>query len=142
MSRWRREALKRLPQLQKVIAEADSVMALWIELRCEFEKAYRRDPPDEETVAGIYAYADWCIQAPRRPDAGHDPCSAVIVCLQEDIPAIRPARDDMPRWFKYSEIADNPSVFGYSISTEAFQSLLRHMDKNRHRYQPRASLDC
>ena len=140
MSRWRGEAFNRLPQLQKVIAEADSVMALWIELVCVFEKAYRCDPPDEKTIAAIYSYADWCIQAPRRPDAGHDPLSAVTVCFYEDIPTIRQARDDMPRWFKYSEIADNPSVFGHSISHEEFQSLLLYMDKNRRRYQPRASI--
>jgi len=140
MSRWRHEALKRLPQLQKVIAQADSVMALWIELVCIFEKAYRCDPPDEKTIAAIYSYADWCIQAPRRPDAGHDPLTAVIVCFYEDIPTIRPARDDMPRWFSYTEVADNPSVFGYMIDQHELESLLGYMQKNRHRYQPRASI--
>lgn len=140
MSRWRGEALKKLPHLQKVIAEADSVMLLWIELICAFERAYHCDPPDEKTIAAIYSYADWCLRAPRRPDAGHDPSSAVIVCFYEDIPTIRPARDDMPRWFTYAEVANNRPVFGYMLEEDELESLLRHMDKNRHRYQPRASI--
>jgi len=140
MSRWRHEALKRLPQLQKVIAEADNVMALWIELRYEFENAYRQDPPDEKTIAAIYSYADCCLRAPRGPDAAHDPSTAVTISFHEEIPTIPAARDDMPRWFTYPEVANNRVVFGYLIDDRELESLLAHMQKNRHRYQPRASI--
>ena len=40
MSAWRKEASKRLPELQRFIAsrEVDSPMMLWIELHMEFER--------------------------------------------------------------------------------------------------------
>jgi hypothetical protein len=137
MARWRAEAIKRLPDLRHVIVSADSIMALWIELFIAFRKAYEREPRDESLIAQIYAYADWCLQAPRGPDAGRDPFTAVIVAFYEDIPAFQPAREDMPRWFPYSEVAQNKQVFAYHLSDEEFADLVRHMEKNQGRYQSR-----
>ena len=136
MARWRAEAIKRLPELRDVIASADSVMTLWIELQSAFERAYRAEPPDESLIGRIYSFADWCVQAPRGP-AGHDPLGAVIVAFYEDIPAFKPAWDDMPRWFPYAEVADNRRVFAYQIGDEAYEALVEHMKRNRHRYRPR-----
>jgi hypothetical protein len=141
MARWRAEALQRLPELRDVITSADSVMALWIELLSAFEKAYRSDPWDESLIGRIYSFADWCMNAPRGPDAGHDPMSAVTVAFYEDIPAFKPARDDMPRWFPYAEVANNRQVFAYLIGDEKYDELVKHMAKNRHRYQPRPSAE-
>ncbi len=136
MARWRAEALKRLPELRRTIESAGSIMALWIELLDVFEAAYRAEPRDEPTIARIYSFADWCIQAPRGPDAGTDPFSAVIG-FYEDIPTIAPARQDMPRWFKYSEVAENRSTFSYSIGDEAYEQLLKFMDRHRQQFRPR-----
>jgi hypothetical protein len=137
MARWRAEAIRRLPELRQVIVSANSVMALWIELFRAFRKAYEREPRDEALIARIYNYADWCMQAPRGPDAGHDPFTAVTVAFYEDIPRFQPAREDMPRWFPYSEVAQNKHVFAYHLSDEEFADLVRHMEKNQERYQPR-----
>lgn len=137
MARWRAQALKHLPELRDVITSSENVMALWIELQFAFEKAYRADPPDESLIACIYAFADWCIQAPRGPDAGHDPLSAVTTCFYEDIPTLKPARDDMPRWFPYSEVAENRRIFSYMIGDQEFDALVKYMAKHQHRYQPR-----
>lgn len=137
MARWRAEALRRLPELRKTIAAANNVMALWIELTCAFEMAYKADPVDESLISRIYAYADWCIQAPHASDAGRDPTSAVTVAFYEHIPTFPPARDDMPRWFHASEIAQNRQVFSYLISDTEYADLLQYVRKNQRLYRPR-----
>jgi len=138
MARWRAEAIKRLPELRQVIASAESVMTLWHELQDAFEQAYRAHPPAESLIAGIYSFADWCLEAPRGDDAGHDPFSALIVTFYEGIPRCRPARDDMPRWFRYSEVAQNRTVFSYLIGDQEYDELVSYMAKNQYRYQPRS----
>lgn len=138
MAKWRAEALARLPELRKEIDTADNVMTLWDEIwRGAFEPAYREDPPDESLIARVYSFADWCVRAPRRPDAAHDPLSAVTVCFWEEVPAFAPARDDMPRWFTFEEVAEGKSVFAYMIGEEKYRELLRYMDKHRSRYKRR-----
>ena len=134
MPRWRAAAIERLPELRGLVASADTVMALWIELHIKFEEAYRREPWNDDLIRRIYAYADWCIDAPRVDDAGRDPFTAVIVAFYEDIPAFVPARDDMPRWFTPQEVAQNKAVFSYHIGDAAFADLIAFMHKNRHRY--------
>jgi hypothetical protein len=137
MARWRREAIQRLPELRETIASAHEIMALWVKLWHVFTDAYEREPRDESLIARIYSFADWCLQAPGRPDAGHDPPTAVIVGFYEDIPRCGPAREDMPRWFTYAEVSQNKHAFAYHIGDEAFEDLVRYMAANRHRYQPR-----
>ncbi len=61
-------------------------MSLWIELHFAFEDAYR-DPRNDDLIARIYSYADWCLSAPRREDVSHDPSTAVAVAFFEH-PAI------------------------------------------------------
>ena len=92
---------------------------------------------DVSLIGRIYSFADWCMQAPRGPDAGHDPMSAVTVAFYEDIPTFKPARDDMPRWFPYAEVANNRQVFAYHIGDAMYDELVEHMAKNRHGYQSR-----
>ena len=137
MAKWRAEAIKRLPELRRVIAEAPEVMALWIDIQRAFEDAYKADPPNDSLIARIYSFADWCMDARRNADAGRDPLSAVLVAFYEDIPGFKPARDDMPRWLSYDEVAQNRQVFSYQIGDEAFDALVLHMAKNRHRFVPR-----
>jgi hypothetical protein len=138
MAKWRAEALARLPELRKQIDAADSVMWLWDEVyRDAFVPAYESDPPDESLIARVYSYADWCLNARRHPDAAHDPPTAVMVCFYEWLPHFPPARDDMPRWFTYEEVAESRSVFAYMIGQQKYFELLRYMDKHRKRYVPR-----
>ncbi|MDB5297956.1 MAG: hypothetical protein JWO31_3939 [Phycisphaerales bacterium] len=138
MARWRAEALAGLPGLRKAIESADSVMALWIDLWLAFEDAYRCDPPDEPVIAGIYAFADWCAGAPRNPDAGHDPLTAVVVAFYEHVPTCEPARADMPRWFRYADLASNPHVFGRLIDSRTYAALLRDVAAKERRSRRRA----
>lgn len=137
MSRWRAAAIERLPELRRTIASADSVMALWIELGNEFQKAYR-DPRNDDLIRRIYAYADWCLAAPRNDDAGRDPVTAVAVAFYEHIPDWPAAREDMPRWFHHEEVASSKAVFSYLIGEQAFNELVAFIKSNRHRYVRRA----
>jgi hypothetical protein len=137
MARWRAEAFERLPELRGVITSADNVMALWIELQYAFEKAYQAEAPDDSLIARIYSFADWCEQAPRGPDASHDAPTAVTVAFYEHIPTSARAREDMPRWFRYADVANHPKVFGYLIGDEDYRALLKHMAQNQNRYQAR-----
>jgi hypothetical protein len=140
MARWRSAALERLPELREKIAKAENVMSLWIELHLAFEKAYR-DPQNDDLIARIYSYADWCLAARRNDDASHDPLTAVIVAFYEDIPTNKPAREDMPRWFSYAEVANNRHVFAYLIGDDEFDALVKHMAKNRHQFRLRQSAE-
>ena len=136
MSRWRSAAIERLPEFRQVIAEADNVMSLWLELRLAFEEAYR-DPRNDDLIARIYSYADWCRSAPRNSDASRDPLTAVAVAFYEHIPETKAAREDMPRWFEYDEIANCRTVFAYQIGDEAFEELLTCMKKHEERFSTR-----
>jgi hypothetical protein len=138
MARWRAEALERLSELRETINSAPNIMAFWIEPCFEFRQAYERKPPDESLIARIYLFADWCVSAPRGPDAGHDPLTAVMVASYEDIPTIPAASQDMPRWFTYAAIKESRSVFSYFIGDEGYRRLLEHVRRNEQRCQPRA----
>lgn len=137
MARWRAEALKYFPDLQKTIASVDNVMALWLELHLAFEAAYQTNPRNEALIARVYAYADWCMQTPRSSDPSHDPSTAVALAFYEHIPACSPARDDMPRWFRYEEIVQDRAIFSYHIGDQDYNELLAYMAQNKHRYRPR-----
>jgi hypothetical protein len=116
-------------------------MAAWIGLHEAFRNAYRKDPPDESLIARIYSLADWCVEAPRSPHAEHDPLTAVTVAFYEEIPKYKPARDDMPRWFRYEDVVNNRKVFSYHIGDREYDALVKYMDKNGYRYQPRPSAE-
>jgi hypothetical protein len=123
--------------LRQAIDSAKDVMALWGELFFAFEEAYRTEPRDESLIARIYSFADWCLEAPRGGDAGHDPFTAVIAAFYEDIPTIPQAREDMPRWFTYAEVAESKEVFGYMLDPKEYDKLVRFMERNQHLYRPR-----
>jgi hypothetical protein len=136
MPRWRFEAIERLPELRETIAKAESVMSLWIELYIAFEDAYR-DPKNEDLIARLYAYADWCLAAPRNADASRDPLTAVVVAFYEHIPQSKAAREDMPRWFRYDEVARSRPVFASHIGEETFEELLAYIKRQSPRFVPR-----
>jgi hypothetical protein len=114
-------------------------MSLWIEFRFEFEQAYR-EPRNEDLIERIYSYAEWCWHAPRNEDAGKDPWTAASVAFLEHLPDIPPAREDMPRWFTFNEIAANKSLFVYAIGEISFKDLLAHMQRHHKQYSRKSTL--
>lgn len=63
MSRWRREASERLPELQKLIASTlvDNPMMLWIELNQEFGRKCEQEDPPISLLKRIWEYCEWCL---------------------------------------------------------------------------------
>lgn len=61
MSLWRREASKRLPELQAKISSPLIYNAsdLWIELHLEFDRLCREEPAPTALLARIWEYAKW-----------------------------------------------------------------------------------
>ena len=44
---------------------------------------------------------------------------------------------EMPQWFRYADVARMREVFAYHIGDAAYEELLRYMEANLDRYQPR-----
>jgi hypothetical protein len=63
MSRWRREASERLPELQNLIASklVDSPMMLWVELDSKFGRLCEEEPPPIDLLCRVWQYCDWCL---------------------------------------------------------------------------------
>ncbi len=63
MSRWRREALERLPEFQKLIAskDVDGPMMLWIKLNTTFAKLCLAETPPIPLLLRIWQYCEWCL---------------------------------------------------------------------------------
>jgi hypothetical protein len=63
MSKWRREASERLPELQWIIASklVDSPMMLWIELNQEFARRCEKEPLPLDLLRRIWGYCEWCL---------------------------------------------------------------------------------
>jgi hypothetical protein len=64
MSAWRKEASKRLPEFQRIIASrhVDNPMMLWIELHTKFAQLCEQEPPPLDLLRRFWEYAKWCIE--------------------------------------------------------------------------------
>jgi hypothetical protein len=64
MSLWRKEALNRLPELQRIIAspDVDNPMMLWIELRAKFASLCQQVPQPLDLLRRIWGYAKWSME--------------------------------------------------------------------------------
>lgn len=142
MARWRNEALRLLPELKEYIESADQIMAFWIAAMLAFQFAYERSTADESLISRIYTFADWCLAAPRGSDAGHDPCTAVMIAFYESIPTIAAAREDMLNWFTRKEVVSLKDIFSYHIGETGFGELLQHMYQNRRLYRNRKTIEA
>ncbi len=112
MSLWRRTAIERLPSLQKEIAAADNPYGVWIELRDEMNRAYGREPVDDDLIAAIYGYGSWCLTGARNADLA----TAAIVCFYEHLPTDTPIRADVGRWLSVDDFSGMKNVFGYHLN--------------------------
>lgn len=64
MSAWRKEASKRLPELQRIIAsrEVYCPMSLWIALQWEFSRLCKQEPVPLDLLRRLWGYAKWCME--------------------------------------------------------------------------------
>ena len=130
---WRAKAIEMLPETEEATNPSDSLMALWIDIRLEFEHAYK-ESCNEDLIRRIYAYADWCLEhAERSENAGEDPLTCVAVCLYEHIPTREASRLDMPRWFSREDIVLMKDIFSYHLNPDEYERLLELFPDPRQR---------
>jgi hypothetical protein len=98
--------LAALPEYKQVIEAADSPMALWIELRFEFEKAFEAN--DAARVRRIMEYAKWCWDG-----RDGDTVNAVGCGFLEHLPENEGVRARIPEWFNLAELERLRPVFTY-----------------------------
>jgi hypothetical protein len=120
---WGKEAFNRFPELIDRFDSVDSPFALWFELRDAFTESYRA-PRNEDLISRIYAFADWCCVQPSGTTAEDDLGSCVLVCFYEHIPESPEALEDMPRWFKLSDVHLMKETFSYMVGEDGFQRIL------------------
>jgi hypothetical protein len=113
MSAWRRVAIEKVPKLRTLIEQAESVGMLWIDLYLAFEKAHF-PPPDETLIAGVYAYASWCLIGAHNDDIA----TPAIVSFYEHLPVDAEVRKQMHRWLSVEDFEGMKEVFRYHLSEE------------------------
>lgn len=126
MSRWRRIALEKLPELRKQI-ETGGIYDVWIRLRDELNTLYERTPPDDSLIRRMYEYALWCVVEARNADIA----SAVIVCFYEHLPTDPPIRRDVARWLSNEDFDMLRPFFGYHLSPEEVEEFAREFRRQK-----------
>jgi hypothetical protein len=101
---------------------------LWIELTAAFMQAYK-EPRNEDLIARIYQYAEWCCCQPSGKTAEDDFGSIVCVSLYEDIPTSPEALEDMPRWFSREDVILMKDTFSYMVGKEGFHKILQAYER-------------
>ncbi len=134
MSAWRREALQRLPNHKRTIEQAESPMALWIELRGVCERALENDPIAEEDAGAIFAYARHCLES-RHPDLP----TAVACAFYENIVTSEAVQAHIHRWVSGQEFRDLEPIFRYHLDEEEFTRFASKVEANRVAYSKERS---
>ncbi len=124
---WGKEAFNRFPELIDRFDCVESPYALWIELRQVFFDAYK-EPRNEDLIARIYHYADWCGTHPQGMSTEEDLGTCVHVCFFEHIPESPEALADMPRWFSRADVLLMKDTFSYMVGEEGFKRILLAYD--------------
>lgn len=124
---WDIEAIQRFPDLVDRFEGITSVYALWNELTDIFKEAYRQ-PKNDDLIARIYDYANWCCSQPEGTTAQEDLGTCVCTCFYEEIPTCAEAIKDMPRWFSHSDVLIMKPIFSYMVGEQGFQQILAAYD--------------
>ena len=124
---WGKKAFKSFPDLIERFDNVDSPGELWIELRLAFDEAYK-EPRNEDLIARIYQYAEWCCTQQSGTSAEDDLGSIVCATLYEDIPTIPAALADMPRWFPRADVILMKYTFSYMVGEEGLARILQVYD--------------
>lgn len=120
---WGKEAFTRFPDLIDRFDSVNSPYDLWFVLTDAFQQAYKA-PRQEDLIARIYAYADWCCSQPQGTTAEDDLGSCVCVCFYEHIPESPEALEDMPRWFSRADVLTMKEIFSYMVGEEGYERIL------------------
>ena len=122
MSAWRRVALEKLPEYRRIIDEARSPMALWLELCLQFEDLYRTETLNDRLIRSFFDYARWCVEQPKEGEFLSDAGTAACCAFFEHLPKHDAIRRDLRRWLTREEFLGLRVTFGYHLSKEEFVS--------------------
>ncbi len=123
--RWRDLAMQHLPQLENVIAEAQSHVDLW-QL---FKERLSENGVDEAQIAdtsSIYTYAWWCVTDSEDADI----VAEVETYFYEDLPVYSDFEEQLPRFISPTQFEKLESSFKYRLSDDEYATFRsRYMDK-------------
>jgi hypothetical protein len=134
MSTWRKEALRAVPQLHRLVESADSPMALWIELYLRFQDAVSAG--DKQLERRILGYASWC-RSDRSGPLPNDTSTAVICAFYENLARHKEFWPRFPEWFFHEEFAALVPAFSYLLKPAEVQDLQESYMRARPRQSPR-----
>jgi hypothetical protein len=122
MSAWRRQAITFLPEHKQLAETTDNPMALWIELRHEFDAAM--DRKDWKLAGRFLQYAAWCC-SPQSGPLPNDTSTAAALAFYEHLPQRRDYWPHFPKWFSKPEFEDLIPVFAYHLEADQLEELKR-----------------
>jgi hypothetical protein len=123
MSAWRKEASKRLPEFQRVIAsrDVDNPMMLWIELHTKFVQLCEQEPPPLDLLKRFWGYAKWCM------DHGHEDVStAAALAFGEHLLDSEATTRLLPLIMNRQDYEGLKSLLLYHNSPERFERGLQY----------------
>jgi hypothetical protein len=121
MSAWRKEASKRLPELQRIIASrvVNNPMRLWIELQSEFNRLCQQEPIPLDLLRRFWAYALWCME--REGDVGTG--AALGFC--EHLMDTKESRSILPEIMSRQEYQSLKSLLLYHNAEADYEAVLK-----------------
>ncbi len=131
MSQWRREAIRRFPELHREIAGGGGIYCdIWSLLRHRvLLPAYEKEPPDLETAKRVYDYAAWS-WAHRSPRVR----LAVADDFYDFLGDYPKTRADMPRWLTMRQFDEQGRIWVATyMTTEYFAAFRREFLDNKKR---------
>ena len=115
MSAWRRVALETLPEYSSLIDDAESPMALWVELQTKFMFLSEGGNPDENLIGRVFKYARWCFRSGRTERFLSDAGTAAVCAFYEHLPTNQAIRNDLHRWLSREEFNELSGAFRYRL---------------------------
>ena len=121
MSKWRREASERLPELQPIIASqlVDSPMMLWIELNQDYGRQCEIDPPPIDLLKRFWGYCEWCLA-----QGTSDIQTAAALGFCEHLIDTPKRRLILPKIMRRSDFLDIRNLLEYHNSSEEIDAVL------------------
>lgn len=124
MSKWRRQALEKLPECRRLIDGAGNPMALWIKLLEECRAAYHTR--DLDKISRIFEYAWLCLDA-----TDNEMVTAVALGFYEDLPRDPEIRGDLPNRLDQEQFDAVSDLFRYHLSPDKFAEFRREFMQRR-----------
>jgi hypothetical protein len=128
MSAWRKEASKRLPEFQSIIAcrDVDNPMMLWIELHAKFAQLCEQEPPALDVLRRFWGYAKWCMEQ------GHeDVLTAAALAFCEHLLDSEASRRLLSQIMSRQDYEGIKSLLLYHNSQEQYELGLRRFDASK-----------